>query len=278
MTVYVDALFLTNGLVDYMLLLLTGRVLGAGLNRPRLLLGACLGGGYAVCCFLPWGEFLAEWPVKLAVGGLMVLAGYGGSRRLPRCMAVFFGLSCAMGGGLYALELLGGGLSLARGVVLTPLDFKAVLLAAAVCWCVLAAAFRGIARHSRLKGELIPLKIALGGRSIQVTALVDTGNGLRDPLTGSRVAVLEWQEALPLIPSLTEEQVCRPSRGLTGRGEIPWRLVPYRTVGTGGGLLLAFKPDSVTSAGKPRPERLVALTAQRLSDGGCTALVTGAGK
>ncbi len=278
MTVYVDTLFLTNGLVDYLLLLLTGRVLGAGLNRYRLALGACLGGIYAVCCFLPWGGFLAAWPVKLAMGVLMVLAGYGGSRRLLRCVAVFFGLSCAMGGGFYALELLGAGLSLERGVVLTPLDLKAFLLAAAVCWCVLTVAFRGIARHSRLKGELIPLKIALHGRSIQVTALVDTGNGLTDPLTGSRVAVLEWQEALPLIPTLTEELVLNPSAGLVQGGEIAWRLVPYRAVGTCGGLLLAFKLDSITSAGKPRPERLVALTAQRLSDSGCTALVTSAGK
>ncbi len=278
MTVYVDTLFLTNGLVDYLLLLLTGRVLGTGLNRLRLALGACLGGCYAVCCFLPWGEFLARWPVKLAFGGLMVLIGYGGNRRLLRCVAVFFGLSCAMGGGLYALELLGGGLSLERGVVLTPLDFKAVILASALCWCVLTIAFRGLARHSRLKGELIPLKIALHGRSIQVTALVDTGNGLTDPLTGSCVAMLEWQEALPLIPTLTEDMVCQPSAGLTRSGEVPWRLVPYRAVGTSGGLLLAFKPDSITSAGKPRPERLVALTAQRLSDSGCSALVAGAGK
>ena len=275
MTVYVDALFLTNGLVDYLLLLLTGRVLGTGLNRLRLALGACLGGLYAVCCFLPRGEFLAEWPVKLAFGVLMVLVGYGGNGRLLRCIGVFFGLSCAMGGGLYALELLGGGLSLERGVVLTSLDFKAVLLAAAVCWCLLTLAFRGLARHSRVKGELISLKITLHGRSIQITALVDTGNSLTDPLTGSRAVVLEWQEALPLIPTLTESMVLRPGEGMRSEDGVPWRLVPYRAVGTGGGLLLAFRPDSITSAGKPRPERLVALTAQRLSDSGCSALAAG---
>jgi stage II sporulation protein GA (sporulation sigma-E factor processing peptidase) len=266
-TVYVDTLFLINGLVDYLLLLLTGRVLGIRLCRWRMAVAAALGGGYAVCCFLPGGTGLTLWPVKLGWGFLLVLVSYGGQRRLLRCYGVFLGLSCALGGGLFALELLGGQLSLERGVVLTPLDLKAVLLWSAVCWCVLQLAFRGVAKYSRLRGELIPLTITYRGRSIQISALVDTGNGLRDPATGRGVVILEWQQALGLIPTLREEQVTHPARGLEEDTSVAWRLIPYRAVGTQGGLLLAFAPDSITWAGKPRGETLVALTAQPLPEG-----------
>ena len=47
MTVYIDSLFLLDCVVDYLLLLLTGKVTGSPLRRWRLLLAAALGGGYS---------------------------------------------------------------------------------------------------------------------------------------------------------------------------------------------------------------------------------------
>jgi stage II sporulation protein GA (sporulation sigma-E factor processing peptidase) len=276
LTVYVDTLFLLNGLVDYLLLLLAGRVTGVALPRGRILLAACLGGGYAVCCFLPWGGWLALKPVKLMMGVLLVLVAYGGSGRLIQCGGVFFALSCALAGGIFALSQLGDGVTLERGVVMTPLELKAVLLAAAVCWAVVELAFRGLARHSGLKGEKVPLTISYRGRSITVMALVDTGNELTDPATGQPVVVLEWQEAATLLPEVSEALVRHPAQELEkAEGQVSWRLLPYHGVGQDRGLLLAFHPDAITSNGRKRPEGLVALTAQRLSQGGGCALVAG---
>jgi stage II sporulation protein GA (sporulation sigma-E factor processing peptidase) len=276
LTVYVDTLFLLNGLVDYLLLLLAGRVTGVALPRRRILLAACLGGGYAVCCFLPWGDWLTLRPVKLVVGVLLILVAYGRSGRLIQCGGVFFALSCALAGGIFALSQLGDGVTLERGVVMTPVELKAVLLAAAVCWAVVELAFRGFARYSRLKGEKVSLTISYHGRSITVTALVDTGNGLTDPVTGQPVVVLEWQEAAALLPEVSEALVRDPAQELEkAGGQVPWRLLPYHGVGKDRGLLLAFRPDAITSDGQERPEGLVALTAQRLSQGGSCALVAG---
>ena len=46
--IYVDTLFLLNAVVDYLLLLAAARLAGEPLTRLRFLLGALLGGGYAV--------------------------------------------------------------------------------------------------------------------------------------------------------------------------------------------------------------------------------------
>jgi stage II sporulation protein GA (sporulation sigma-E factor processing peptidase) len=276
LTVYADTLFLLNGLVDYLLLLLAGRVTGIALRRGRIFLAACLGGGYAVACFLPVGEWLSLAPVKLAAGVGLVIVAFGGSGRILSCGGVFFALSCGLAGGIFALSQLNGGLSLERGVVITPLDLKAVLLAAAICWAVVELFFRGFARHSRLKGETIPLTISYRGRSVTVTALVDTGNGLTDPLNGKPVVVLEWQEAVTLLPELNEDLVRHPAERLADApSSVAWRLLPYHSVGAERGLLLAFAPDRITSDGQERPEGLVALTAQRLSQGGSCGLVAG---
>ena len=64
--IYVDTLFLLNAAVDYLLLLASARLAGEPLARLRFLLGAALGGLYAVAIFLPGLSFLARPPCRLA--------------------------------------------------------------------------------------------------------------------------------------------------------------------------------------------------------------------
>ena len=80
--VYIDALFLLNFVVDYLLLLCAGRLAGEVLHRERLALGAALAGAYAAAVFLPGMGFLLHPLCKLAAAVLALLIGYGGSRRL----------------------------------------------------------------------------------------------------------------------------------------------------------------------------------------------------
>ena len=74
--IYVDTLFLLNAMVDYLLLLASARLAGEPLARLRFLLGAVLGGLYAVAIFLPGLSFLARPLCRLAAAVLMVLAAF----------------------------------------------------------------------------------------------------------------------------------------------------------------------------------------------------------
>ena len=93
--VYIDALFLLNFVVDYLLLLCAGRLAGEVLHRGRLALGAALAGAYAAAVFLPGMGFLLHPLCKLAAAVLALLISYGGSRRLLRVTLVFFAVSAA---------------------------------------------------------------------------------------------------------------------------------------------------------------------------------------
>ena len=104
--VYVDSVFVLNGLMDYLLLLVTARLAGIPLRRRRYLLAALAGAAYAVAVFLPGMGFLSAPPVKAAAGVLMALIAYGGEARLARLTLLFFALSCALAGSVLALGLL----------------------------------------------------------------------------------------------------------------------------------------------------------------------------
>ena len=281
--IYVDTLFLLNAAVDYLLLLASARLAGEPLARLRFLLGAALGGLYAVAIFLPGLSFLARPPCRLAAAVLMVLAAFWKSRRLLRQVVIFLALSCAFGGGVLAIGLLGGrGLTLSNGVLYSGMDLKIVLLSAAGCYGALTLLFQRTGRHTAAAGELRPVRLTLGERQVSLTALVDTGNTLTDPATGRPVLVAEAdcvEELLPpgIRPSPAD---LRDPAGALERLEDPWRrrfrLLPYRSVGVDRGLLLAVRVDQVQVGEEDRGPMLAALSPTPVSDGGGYRALLGA--
>lgn len=272
--IYVDTLFLLNALVDYLLLLGAAQLAGERLRRLRFTMGAVLGGGYAVAIFLPGGAFLQRLPCRLAVLALMSVAAYGGSRRLLRQSLLFLALSCALGGGVLAVSLLGGrGLTLSGSVVYSAMDIKTVLLSAAGCYAAVTLVFRGLARHTASAGELAAVRLALDGRSVELTALQDTGNTLTDPVAGIPVLVAEGALLLPLLPpgTLMAGELADPVACMERLRDGPLagrvRLLPYRAVGVERGLLLALRPDGLWVNGERR-DMLAALSPTPVSDGG----------
>ena len=281
--IYVDTLFLLNAMVDYLLLLAAARLAGEPLARLRFLLGAVLGGLYAVAIFLPGLSFLARPPCRLAAAVLMVLAAFWKSRRLLRQVVIFLALSCAFGGGVLAIGLLGGrGLTLSNGVLYSGMDLKIVLLSAAGCYGALTLLFQRTGRHTAASGELRPVRLTLGERQVSLIALVDTGNTLTDPATGRPVLVAEAdcvEELLPpgIRPSPAD---LRDPAGTLERLEDPWRrrfrLLPYRSVGVDRGLLLAVRVDQVQVGEEDRGPMLAALSPTPVSDGGGYRALLGA--
>ena len=227
--IYLDELFLLNFVVDYLLLLAAGRLSGEVLRRGWLALGAAIGAAYAAAAVLPGMGFLLHPLCKLGVAVLALLAGYGKSRRLLRVSLVFFAVSAAFGGGVFALQLLGGrGLTLQNGIFYSAMDLRLILLSAAGCYVLITLLFQRTARHSGLRRELVPAVLTLEGRRVALTALVDTGNTLTDPATGRPVMVAEGEKVGALFPdgqAPAPEELRRPVETLERLGKMP--LPPY---------------------------------------------------
>lgn len=283
MVIYLDTLFLLNTIMDYLLLLCSARVAGEELHRVRMVLGALLGGGYAAAAVLPGMGFLLQPVCRVGAALLMVVVGLGRSRRLLRQAVIFFALACAFGGGVLAVGLMGGpGMSLGGGVVYSGMDIKIVLLSAAGCYTVFTLALSRFGRHTAAAGELVQAILTLSDRRITLTALLDTGNTLSDPVSGRPVMVADGDAVVPLFPkgeAPDTGELAAPDRALerlnTGRWRGRLRLIPYRAVGVECGLLLAVRLDSVCLAGQDQGPMLVALSPTPVSDGGTYRALVG---
>lgn len=273
--VYADSVFILNAVTDYLLLLATARLAGIPLRRRRFLFSALLGGGYAVAVFLPGLAFLAAAPAKLAVGGLLALTAFGGEDRLLRLTLLLFAVSCGFAGCVLGLGLLLGGMPMVNGILYTNVDTGVLAAAFGAGYLVLRLVFRASARHA-LRGELVPLRLSVGGKTAVLTALRDTGSTLRDAVSGQAVLVVAPGQIEHLLPSgarrlLRQEGLGSPAELLEpllrASPELRPSLMPFRAVGTAEGLLLTIRTDWLEIAGVRHHGARAALSPTDLGSG-----------
>ena len=246
MRVYLDLVVLLNFLVDFLLLLGTNRLAGHPPGWKRCALAAALGGLYSGACMVRGLNFLGNTFWRLVFLGLMGVIAFGADRSAWKRCALFVMLSMALGG--IALGLGGG-------------SFWVLLLSACGVWLLCRLGFGGTAGGR----EYVPLEIRHQGSTLRLTALRDTGNTLRDPISGEAVLVVSAAAAGKLT-GLTAEQLRRPLETMGAHALPGLRLIPYRAVGQSGGMLLAMRFRQVT-VGDKRGPALVAFAPDRIGEG-----------
>ena len=280
MTVYVDLLFGINAVINYLLLRGSAALSACPVRGWRLAAAACLGGAYAVLAVVPGMEPLNGVYFQLLCAGVMLLAAFGWKRNTVKQGLFFFALSFVFSGAvMIAVQLVEPDFVLLGGRAYYAVSAPALLLLAGLCYGVAAVVLSGWGQHTG--GDIVPLELSLGENTVQLRALRDTGNTLRDPLTGQPVLVTGWQTLTRLLPQARLEQgQFRDPAGLIGvlSARCPscrFRLVPYRAVGTRAGLLPAVR-CRCTAEGKTT-QTLVAFSAETVDpDGRYEALLGGA--
>lgn len=254
MAIYLDLVMGLNFLVDFLLLLGTNRLSGFPPGTARCALGALLGAVYSGACLLPGFRFLGNLLWRTVSLGLMGLLAFGWGKGTAKRTAVFILLSMALGGLV---------LSLGRN------DVTALILAALLCWGLCGLCF-GNAVGAR---EYVPLTLTYAGRTASIIALRDSGNTLRDPITGEQVLVVS-SDVGSRLTGLSPEEFRRPLETLARRPIPGLRLIPYRAVGQNGSFLLGLRIPGV-KAGNVITDAVVAFAAEEIGRGDVYQGLTG---
>jgi len=253
--VYVDLYFLINTCMDLLCLMLTAALLHRYIKRWKAVLSAAAGGLYALFSLF-WGlggvfGFLCD--VAVAVGMCSIVFG---SKKTP-----FYRL--LMIGGVYLLvSMIMGGVMTALYAWLNrlhlPLDaldedslsvWIFALLAAVASF---ATAWGGKLLGFAQKTKSVRLDLTLFGKDVTLTALVDSGNLLRDPLSGKSVIAVR-REALSGVLPPRLLRICESGKVDDWLMEYEHakklRIIPVETA-AGSTLLPAFLPEKLTVTSK----------------------------
>ena len=253
MAIYLDLAVVLNLLVDFLLLLAAQRMAGFSGGTLRLWAAAGLGGLYSGLCLLPGLRLLGSLPFRCLMLLGMGAAAYGISPAGIRRTGCFLLLSLALGGMAVGLS---------RG------SFPLLILEAGLLLMLCRLAFgEGIGRKT-----YVPVTLRRENRTVHLNALVDTGNSLRDPVTGEPVLVVDPVSG-EILTGLKEDQLCHPVKTLCENPIPGLRLVPCTTVG-GSTMLLAIRiQDAVI--GSRRGPALVAFASEGLGRGRMYEALTG---
>ena len=227
MEVYADLVMLLNFLVDLCLLLGTNRMTGHPAAPGRCCAAAALGGVYGGLVLFPGLRFLGNLLWRTVFLGLMGGIAFGLRQDALKRTGVFLILTMALGG---------------LAVSVGHNAWMSVGLGGMGLWLLCRVGFGG----NNGGQQLIPLELTRQGRTLHLTALRDTGNTLRDPITGEQVLVIA-PEAACALTGLTVQALREPLENL---GKLPGlRLIPYRAVGAGG-FLLGLRFEDARIGGK----------------------------
>lgn len=123
------------------------------------------------------------------------------------------------------------------------------------------------------KRRILPVKITNREKTVEMKALLDTGNELRDPITGERVVIV-GQKAAEALLGLGGSALTDPLATMA-EGRIPGlRLIPYHGVGVEG-VLLGMRFDRVRIGTRERA-RVVAFAPGTIGSEEYQAIVGGA--
>lgn len=238
--VYVDLLFLVNFSMDYLCAYLTASLLRRRAVPWRLLVASAVGGIYAVAAlFLPFSQRMALLADTAVCVGMCLLLFYDRGvpfRFFAAACPLFVGVSMAMGGMMTALFQLLNRLELPLDVLRQEQDGLSAWVFALLAGISTLAGLRGsrllcrsaVRRYARLS-------VTLGERTVELQALLDSGNLCRDPISGRAVIFIDPISARTLLGGSNGEDADIARR---------FRLIPMETV-AGKRLQKAYLPDRV---------------------------------
>lgn len=250
--VYADLLFLVNFSMDFLCFYLCARLLRRPLSLWRGVLASTLGGVYAVAVlFLTVGKvpaFFLDVAVCFALCAIAMMGKQERFRSLARLTALYLLISVLLGGILTALyaqlnRIPGLTDRVEEDGISTWLFFGLSLVSA-----VLTALWGRCFKRTTQKVS-VTVTIEADGHRAELDGMCDSGNLLRDPISGkcvipAEISRLEGVFSPALMQAAASHSVSEQAAKLSGEYAKKVRLIPAHTA-TGERMLLAVSPDRI---------------------------------
>lgn len=229
--VYADSLFLMNFCVDYLALVIGGRLCGVKIHGWLCVLSCVVGGIYSVAtAYFSVGGILLLL-LNILVSFIMCFIAYDIKSVFSLLLTVvsFFTANVVFGGFISAIYAFFG-----RNDAFS-LPFGAIILVLGVVFLLAEAIFRTL-KEARTVGE-VDCSITMLGKTKRVRLMCDSGNLLRDPFYSRRVIVL----SSGVFPEISGALLCGELDRLSRARP---RIIPAVSA-LGDSILYGFTPDSV---------------------------------
>lgn len=258
MTIYLDAIWLLNFILDMMLLMLTQILSKDSTRTIRIAFGAFIASLLVpISLYFP-NSFIITIYGKLFYSLLIIFCAfrYVNFYRMMKLLLMFYFVTFSVGGGLISLHfLLQNPMKISTNGLLTfnsgygdPISWLFIMIGFPVIWFFTK---RSMDKHAVDKiryDQLYAITIKLKDHSYSTTGYIDSGNQLVDPLTKKPVIICD-EIFLKQWFSETEWEILKEVYETLDFEKIPekWekyiQIIPYQGVAGKSNFLLAIRPE-----------------------------------
>lgn len=257
MTIYIDIVLAENIIMNCIILFATAMVLKLKVKYTRILFASILGAIYSVISYVGILKLYSSIFLKIFLSILIVHIAFNppNLKRMWKDLVIFYLISFVFGGVAFALiyiikpqEIL-----MKNGLFLGTYPLKTILLGAIISFLVILLAFKIVKGKFRKKDMFCDIEIKINNKSVKTTAMIDTGNCLKEPITNMPVVVIEHTLLYECIP----KEILNNLDNILGGdlGKIPYeikekyipkfKLIPYSSLGRQNGMLLGIKSEYI---------------------------------
>lgn len=256
MTVYIDIILLENLCMNYIILFATAYIMKIKISHIRIIASSSIGAVYSIMLYMQILPIYSSIFMKIILSVAMVYISYAPKtvKIAIKQLIIFYLISFAFGGCAFALLYFvkPEDIFIKNGVYIGTYPLKIALLGGIVGFIITYIAFK-IIKNKATKEEMIyKLKIKINDKTVEVNALLDTGNKLKDPITLVPVIVIEKQKLYNFLPEEILENIDKIIGGDSDKlieenikYMSKFRVIPYNSIGKQNGLMLGFKADEV---------------------------------
>lgn len=256
MTVYIDIILLENLCMNYIILFATAYIMKIKISHIRIIASSSIGAVYSIMLYMQILPIYSSIFMKIILSVVMVYISYAPKsvKIAIKQLIIFYLISFAFGGCAFALLYFvkPQDIFIKNGVYIGTYPLKIALLGGIVGFVITYIAFK-IIKNKATKEEMIyKLKIKINDKTVEVNALLDTGNKLKDPITLVPVIVIEKQKLYNFLPEEILENIDKIIGGDSNKlieenikYMSKFRVIPYNSIGKQNGLMLGFKADEV---------------------------------
>ncbi|MBO5056909.1 MAG: sigma-E processing peptidase SpoIIGA [Lachnospiraceae bacterium] len=225
-SIYIDRVFLNNFVMDLFLITLTVKTLKKTATFFRILTGSLLGAaGYCLILCLPGIPYFLKvifGMVPVAMGMIKLGCRTKGLKELLYGLGYLFTYSFFTGGFM---------LFLIRRVPFLKSHKDSFLLILLTGYVSFSFCVWGLNKYKKSRqNHFCRVELEGDDESILVCGLIDTGNGLTEPLSGKPVAILE-------------EEVWKKMNGL--KKPEKYKIIPYHSIGKENGILEGYEIEKI---------------------------------
>ncbi len=224
---YVDVLIFINAVVDYLLINLSSAITGNKIRTLRLVFTSLAASLFSLAIFLPYLGTAAELLIRMFSAFIICFIGYGWKnfKIFAKNYFAFLTVSVVFNGIMSAVWVIfkPKGMVLSNSVVYFDISALEMILFSVISYLIIRFVLSIIRRVSPY-ARRCKVQLNHNGTFVEVTALVDTGNSLKDIYSGRDVIITDKSIAIQLFGDLTRKNKL---------------LLPYKTVG-GVGMVDAY--------------------------------------